>query len=170
VIEKPRQVRGMLKGAGMYLFDLCVFDTLRRTPRTALRDEYEFTDAVQVMIDGGNPVRPATVVLDDYNLSNPGDLLLCNLARSTQSCRPAARAQLRAASHAQVRNSVIGANVTVEHPIAIANSLIFEGTRVRGHESLNEVIVTPKLHVDCTRFIAADAPGSDARRVAAGVR
>ena len=41
VIEKPRASPNRLKGVGLYLFDLTVFDAIRRTPRTAMRDEYE---------------------------------------------------------------------------------------------------------------------------------
>ena len=35
VIEKPRFVETDLKGCGLYLFDLRIFDAIRRTPRTA---------------------------------------------------------------------------------------------------------------------------------------
>ena len=44
VIEKPRHPRTDLKGCGIYLFDLSFFDAVRRTPRTAMRNEYEVTD------------------------------------------------------------------------------------------------------------------------------
>src|SRR5690606_36338862 len=48
VIEKPRHVVNKLKGCGIYLFDLPIFDAIRRTPRTAMRDEYELTDSIQI--------------------------------------------------------------------------------------------------------------------------
>ncbi|MCA8957000.1 MAG: nucleotidyltransferase family protein, partial [Planctomycetes bacterium] len=43
VIEKPRHPQVDLKGCGIYLFDNTFFDAVRRTPRTAMRDEYEIT-------------------------------------------------------------------------------------------------------------------------------
>ena len=55
VIEKPRHVQTTVKGCGLYLFDLPVFDAVRRTPRTAMRDEYEITDTIQIMVDDGLP-------------------------------------------------------------------------------------------------------------------
>jgi dTDP-glucose pyrophosphorylase len=69
VIEKPRFVETNLKGCGLYLFDLRIFDAIRRTPRTALRDEYELTDSIQILIDLDYSVRAATVVEWDMNIT-----------------------------------------------------------------------------------------------------
>ena len=55
----------------MYLFDVSFFDAVRRTPRSALRDEYELTDAIQIYIDDGHRVSTANVVSDDVNLTVP---------------------------------------------------------------------------------------------------
>ncbi|MCZ6821124.1 MAG: sugar phosphate nucleotidyltransferase, partial [Calditrichaeota bacterium] len=79
VIEKPRYVRSEIKGCGIYLFDLQVFDAIRRTPRTAMRDEYEITDSIQIMINDGYTVCHSSVVKADMNLTVPEDLLKVNL-------------------------------------------------------------------------------------------
>jgi dTDP-glucose pyrophosphorylase len=79
VVEKPRHPSTNLKGCGLYLFDTTVFDAIRRTPRTALRDEYELTDAIQIFIENGYKLLPAPVVERDLNLSLPADLLDLNL-------------------------------------------------------------------------------------------
>ncbi|TAJ22190.1 MAG: hypothetical protein EPO68_03595 [Planctomycetota bacterium] len=79
VIEKPREPRTDLKGCGLYLFHPAIFDAVRRTPRTALRDEYELTDSIQIFIEYGYGVLPAEVVERDLNLSTPSDLLDLNL-------------------------------------------------------------------------------------------
>ena len=79
VVEKPRHPSTDLKGCGLYLFDTTVFDAIRRTPRTALRDEYELTDSIQIFIDYGYRLMPAPVVERDLNLSLPADLLDLNL-------------------------------------------------------------------------------------------
>ena len=57
VIEKPRFVRSEIKGCGIDLFDLHVFDAIRRKPRTAMRDEYEITDSIQIMINDGYTIK-----------------------------------------------------------------------------------------------------------------
>lgn len=79
VVEKPRHPRTNLKGCGLYLFDLEIFDAVRATPRTALRDEYELTHTIQIFVSDGHGVVPAEVVERDLNLSNPPDLLDLNL-------------------------------------------------------------------------------------------
>jgi len=79
VIEKPRHPRTDVKGCGLYLFEVSFFDAIRRTPRTALRDEYELTDAIQIYIEYGYGLVPAAVVDNDVNVSTPTDLLDLNL-------------------------------------------------------------------------------------------
>jgi GDP-4-dehydro-6-deoxy-D-mannose reductase len=68
-----------LKGCGIYAFDLPIFDAIRRTPRTAQRDEYEITSSIQILIDDGYPVYPAEIVSTDINLTIASDLLRANV-------------------------------------------------------------------------------------------
>jgi len=154
VIEKPRHTTNKLKGCGIYLFDLSIFDAIRRTPRTALRDEYELTDAIQVMIDDGNRVRPANVIEQDINVTNAGDLLRCNLlhARRTTAAGVVIGSGTFIHPGASVRNSVIGSNVIVGQPITIENSLIFDNTHVDSTTGFDRVILTPEMLVDCQYF------------------
>ncbi|MFH1459869.1 MAG: nucleotidyltransferase family protein [Candidatus Omnitrophota bacterium] len=78
VIEKPRYLTTNLKGCGIYLFSQAIFDAIRCTPRTAMRDEYEITTAIQMLIEEGCPVFVCDVVKWDMNVTTPDDLLLCN--------------------------------------------------------------------------------------------
>lgn len=87
VIEKPRHARTDLKGCGLYLFGPEIFDAIRRTPRTAMRDEYEITDSIQILINDGVGVRAARVIDDDLNLTMAGDLLSINLAELERAGR-----------------------------------------------------------------------------------
>src|SRR5215475_15891182 len=87
VVEKPRYTSNRLKGVGLYLFDLAIFDAIRRTPRTAMRDEYEITNSIQVMIEDGYPMRVANSIIDDINLTTPADLLRCNLLQAQATPR-----------------------------------------------------------------------------------
>src|SRR5579884_43697 len=79
VIEKPKDPPSLLKGCGVYLFTPAIFDAIRRTPRSALRGEYELTDAIQQLIEGGGAVYSEELARWDVNLTYPGDLLDCNL-------------------------------------------------------------------------------------------
>ncbi len=117
VIEKPRHVHSSIKGCGLYLFDLPVFDAVRRTPRTAMRDEYEITDTIQIMVDDGLPVLMADVVKWDVNLTSPADVLTCNLFELRR------RGEDRIIGHdarvhpgARLTNVVIGDRATIVHP------------------------------------------------------
>ncbi|MFN6196540.1 MAG: sugar phosphate nucleotidyltransferase, partial [Planctomycetota bacterium] len=85
VVEKPRFPRTDLKGCGIYLFDQSFFDAVRRTPRTAMRNEYEITDSIQIFLDDGYKVEAAEVVKADMNVSYPADLLDLNLLLLQQS-------------------------------------------------------------------------------------
>jgi dTDP-glucose pyrophosphorylase len=150
VVEKPRHAPNQLKGVGIYLLDTIIFDAIRRTPRTALRDEYELTDAIQVMIDDGNPVRPANVVSQDINLTTPADLLLVNLLHAAHFDPASAIApNVNVHPNARLENCVVGANVHVRNPILMSHSLVFEGTTVTAEDHVDRLILTPYGNVDC---------------------
>ncbi len=127
VIEKPRHPRTKLKGCGLYLFDSAIFDAIRRTPRTALRDEYEITDAIQIFIEDGYGVVAAPVVQRDLNLSHPADLLELNL-------------------HVMVREGhgkFAAATATVEAGARYERSVLMHGARLCAGADLDECVVLP---------------------------
>jgi dTDP-glucose pyrophosphorylase len=147
VIEKPQYPPGRLKGCGLYLFDPRFFDAVRRTPRTAMRDEYEITDAIQIFLDDGNRVRAARVIRDDLNLSYPADLLDINL--KLLGAESHLGKDVRLAPGCTVEHSVLMDGVRVEQPIAIRDSLVFAGVTVTGAADLHRVIVTPGQVIEC---------------------
>jgi dTDP-glucose pyrophosphorylase len=151
VVEKPRHPATKLKGVGLYLFDVAIFDAVRRTPRTAMRDEYELTDSIQVLIGDGHPVRVASVVDDDVNVTTPDDLLDVNLRHAKNV--PAAQltgAGCRIHPGATIENSVLGNNVVVQHPIRIRDSLLLDDTVVASRTALERVVMTPTGQVACS--------------------
>ncbi len=147
VIEKPRHPRGRLKGCGLYLFRPDVFDALRRTPRTAMRDEYELTDGIQIFIDDGYLVRAARVIREDVNLSYPADLLALNVRLLGDEARVAESA--RVASGATITRSVVMEGATIEHPIALRECLVFPGATVTSREDVQRQIITREHVIDC---------------------
>jgi dTDP-glucose pyrophosphorylase len=150
VIEKPRHITNRLKGVGLYLFGLTVFDAIRRTPRTAMRDEYEITDTIQVMIDDGLPVRTADSIITDVNITSPIDLHSCNLAQ----VKAMPRGQLIGSNTeihpgARIEQCVIGSNVKISNPIVLRQSVVFDDTLVDAKSGFDSFILTPDAAVNC---------------------
>jgi dTDP-glucose pyrophosphorylase len=152
VIEKPRYIPSNLKGCGIYLFDLAIFDAIRRTPRTAQRDEYEITNSIQILIEDGFPVYPDEVVEWDMNVTYPCDLLTCNqrqLARLGLDSLVAPTAELHAG--ARVRRSVIGDRVRIKQPIVIEDSMIFPDVTIDEGKDVRSMLIAPGLAITCGR-------------------
>jgi dTDP-glucose pyrophosphorylase len=147
VIEKPQHPRTRIKGCGLYLFDPVFFDAVRRTPRTALRDEYEITDAIQIFIDDGYRVKAAHVVEDDLNLSYPPDLLDINLKMLGKE--PHLGRDVRLPPGCRVERSVLMDGVRVSNPIRIRDCLVFPHVQIDATADLERRIFTPDHVIDC---------------------
>jgi len=147
VIEKPRHPPTRLKGCGLYLFDPTVFDAVRRTPRSAMRDEYEITDAIQIFLDDGHEVRACRCVEDDLNLSYPEDLLAINLALLGEDVLLGDGVRLPAGS--AVERSVVMAGVEADGPVTLRDCLVFPGTRLAAGSRHARRILTPERVVSC---------------------
>jgi len=151
VIDKPRSVQNKLKGCGIYLFGPEIFDAIRRTPRTPMRDEYEITDSIQILIDGGHRVVHSNVIQEDLNLTIPADLLSIN----------AWELQRRGLDNLfagddppdlegrTVLGVVGGAGVRLGPGAQLRNCVIFDGCEVAAGARLSNAIVTPDGVVQC---------------------
>ncbi len=156
VIEKPRYVDSQLKGCGLYVFDQHIFDAIRRTPRTAMRDEYEITTSIQILIDDGYVVKHYPIVERDLNLTKPDDLLVINLLELKRQAKASVVDPTAVLpSGATVDNSVIGAHVRVLHPIRIANSVILPGVIVDSTTDLDAVVMSGEHSVHCPAATAS---------------
>lgn len=150
VIEKPRSVQNKLKGCGIYLFGPEVFDAIRRTPRTAMRDEYEITDTIQIMIDDGHRVVHADVIDEDLNLTVPEDLLSINaweldrrgLAHHFEGAAP----DLAGRSLSRV---VVGRGASLGADVDLRDCVIFDGSVVPDGARLARAIITPEGVLQC---------------------
>ncbi|MCX8042961.1 MAG: sugar phosphate nucleotidyltransferase [Desulfobacterota bacterium] len=151
VIEKPRHPVNNLKGCGLYLFDLHIFDAVRRTPRTASRDEYEITDSIQILIDDGFKVKSKTIIQEDLNLTYPEDLLMINLIELRRRNLPCLIGSNTSLSPDRVENSVIGDNVVCPAAIMIKNSVVFSNTTINEGTDLEQAIVTPDRIIYCSK-------------------
>lgn len=149
VIEKPRYIQNQLKGCGIYLFAPEVFDAIRRTPRTAMRDEYEITESIQILIDDGHRVVHSEIIQDDLNLTVPQDLLNINLLElrrrglSNYFCDP------DMPNSAGLGQCVIGRNVTIETGAALQSCLVFDNCVIPARTELSKAIVTQERVIPC---------------------
>lgn len=160
VVEKPRYVKDNLKGCGIYLFDLPIFDAIRRTPRTAMRDEYEITTSIQILIDDGAPVFPAEVVEWDMNVTVPCDLLDCNLKLLRHLGKESEIGEgVSIADGTRIGQSVIGDGVVIRRPIRISRSLITPGCVVDSSRDLDGVIIAGGNSIQCN--MTGDPDGMD---------
>ena len=148
VIEKPRYISNNLKGCGIYFFDLPIFDAVRRTPRTAMRDEYEITSSIQILIDDGYPVYPAEVIEWDMNITVVDDLILSNLKMlDLQKGEHVMGKNCSVPPGANIVHSVIGDNVVIDHPITVRDSVIMSETRVVSDKDIvNSLVMNEFTH------------------------
>lgn len=153
VVEKPRFVDSHIKGCGLYIFDQHIFDAIRLTPRTAMRDEYEITESIQIMINSGHRVHHRPAVKDDINLTYPADLLRINLIDlSRRGLEKLIGRDVRMPEGTVIENSVIGDGVVIRHPIRIRNSVIFPHTEVASEIDVTELIKQGDVEVHCGRI------------------
>ena len=150
VIEKPRIPPNDLKGCGIYLFGAEIFDAVRKTPRTALRDEYEITTSIQILIDDGYPVSVADVVEWDYNITFARDLLHGNLKYLHEKKLDNVIAD-SAVIHtdAKISNSVVGEGVEISAPAVIRDSVILPHSRIDRSGDVSNCIISPENWHQC---------------------
>jgi dTDP-glucose pyrophosphorylase len=150
VIEKPRYVDSQLKGCGLYVFDPHIFDAIRRTPRTAMRDEYEITDSIQILIDDGYRVRHWPIVERDLNLTKVDDLLAINLIElSRRGLERLIGDRVRLPPGTVIERSVIGDGVVIRHPIRIRNAVVLSDVVVESASDLDSVVLNGEHTVYC---------------------
>ena len=143
VIEKPRHLPNMLKGCGLYLFDLPIFDAIRRTPRTAMRDEYELTDSIQILIDYEYPVRVAPVVDWDMNVTIIDDLVRCSMhVLKSQQRRFLVGDRCRLADGVELVDTVLGNDVVIGKPIKLERCVVLSGVTLAESESYSDCVIT----------------------------
>ncbi len=143
VIEKPRFVESMLKGCGLYLFSLHIFDAIRRTPRTSLRDEYELTDSIQILVDLDLEVRAVPVVAWDMNLTYIGDLVACCRRRlSTLGMTSLTGEGCRVAPGTELVETVLGDGVEIRRPARLERCVVMPGAVLDDGANLSDMVVT----------------------------
>ncbi len=152
ITEKPVAPRSDLKGCGFYGFQPEIFDAVARTPRTALRDEYELTVAIEIYLRLGLPFYAEQIVGWDANLTRPRDLLDCNL---------------RWLSRLGTDN-LVAETALVHERLSLRNTVIGEGANLSGEGRLEEVLVFPDAASNVTSDVSRTIIIGNARVSCAG--
>ncbi|MCX6645704.1 MAG: sugar phosphate nucleotidyltransferase [bacterium] len=148
VIEKPRYPVNDLKGCGIYLFDVSIFDAIRRTPRTAMRDEYEITESVQIYIEDGHPVYVSHALDDDINITFPEDMIDCSIREMKhRGVDKIIGSDVFFRGKPEVKWSVIGDNAVIDGSGPIEESVVFPNTRVMREGPIKRMIFTPEYEL-----------------------
>ncbi|HMS17561.1 MAG TPA: nucleotidyltransferase family protein [Planctomycetota bacterium] len=150
VVEKPRSPRTLIKGCGIYLFGPEIFDAIRRTPRTALRDEYEITNSIQLLIEDGYKVATEPVIDWDLNVTFPSDLVDGNLAwldRLGVENLVDPTAQISGA--VDLHQCIIGRGVHIQGPRRLSQSVVLPHTILQPGEDLHRCLVSKDLIARC---------------------
>ena len=150
IVEKPVSPSGRLKGCGMYACTPEFFDALARTPRTALRDEYELTVALELHVRAGRPLFAEEIVQWDANLTRPIDLLESNLRWLEDTRQPSfAAPEARVDPGATLSWSIVGAGASVGRGALVSHSVVFPSGIVAAGDAVDRALVTPAGVVQC---------------------
>jgi len=145
VVEKPKYPQTNLKGCGIYLFDERIFEGIHRTPRTALRDEYELTDSVQILIDFGYPVKALSVVEWDVNLTYIKDLITCCMLELERQQKTLIQGKnCKIGANCSFLQSVIGDNVVIGDNCTLEKCVILNNVSISSHTQLKECVLSPE--------------------------
>lgn len=145
IVEKPMNPITNLKGCGFYGFQVDFLDVLGRTPRTALRDEYELTVALEMYVKDGGSLYSENVFEWDVNLTSPKDLLLANhlWLTTTNGGNSFIDPTAVVAPSIALHGTVIGAGSVVEGRGTLTDTLVLPGTKFECMADFANVIVTP---------------------------
>lgn len=150
IVEKPTVPASDLKGCGIYALRPAFFDAVNRTPRTALRDEYELTVALDLYINMGKPVYAAEIIEWDVNLTRPQDLLACNLrfleqTGQTYLLAPGAKVE----QNVVLERAVIGKETRISSALRLKEVVVFPGVELNGGGTLERGLATADGFISC---------------------
>ncbi len=146
VVEKPLHTDCRCKGCGLYLFNTRIFDAIRRTPRSSLRNEFELTDAIQVLIDDGSPVYGVPMTAWDINLTEPADLIACNVrALEVLGQQYLIGHGCEIAPGATFHQTILGDGARIAHPIRLERCVVLPGALVGSECDLHCAVIAPGL-------------------------
>lgn len=147
LLEKPRVVDTDIVGIGLYAFSEAFLDVVTRTPRTALRDEYELAESLELYLRKGAKLSMVATDSPTYNVTSPTDVLRINLnsAGETGWLSPSANVS----ASAELRRSVVLHDAEIGSNAVLDRVLVMPGARIAEGQSVSDSIVTPTQIVPC---------------------
>ena len=137
IVEKPAVPKTDLKGCGFYALQPEFFDAVARTPRTALRDEYELTVSLELFVRAGHALYAEEIITRDTNLTRPEDVLACNLEWLERAGRTA----------------LVADGASVDAGLELRQCVVGRGARVEGSADLEQVVVFPGAHLEASGLL-----------------
>ncbi len=114
-----------------------------------MRDEYELTDSVQILIDYEYPVRVASVVEWDMNLTYIGDLIACCVQQlSNLGVDQLVGRDCRVDPGAQLIHTVVGDGAVIPHPVRLERCVVLPGATVAEPHDYADTVITPDAILD----------------------
>lgn len=141
VVEKPKILVNKYKGCGIYMFDENIFESINRTPRTAMRDEYEITESIQLFIDAGKKVYCADIIEDDVNITYLSDLYRVNMKMLEGDLNSIISDKSTVSQSAVITKSIVCPDAVVENNVVLNNSILFPGSIIREGDEVNNTII-----------------------------
>ena len=112
----------------MYALQPDIFEAVARTPRTALRDEYELTHALQLHVEAGKPIYGEDIVVWDRNFTRPEDVLESNLEWLGRTGRDTLiAAEARIGEDVQIQRTVVGDRAHLANGSRAQDVVVFAG-------------------------------------------
>jgi NDP-sugar pyrophosphorylase family protein len=144
IIEKPSAPSSPSKGCGFYAFQAEFMDSIARTPRTALRDEYELSLAIDVHLASGHGIFVEQIIETDWNFTRPRDVLDCNLHWLKGRQEPAYVATgAEIINGAVLEEVVVGTGAYVSGAACVRQGVVFPNARLDTETNCRSVLVTP---------------------------
>jgi glucose-1-phosphate thymidylyltransferase len=145
IVEKPVVPADGLKGCGFYGLQPEFLDAVSATPRTALRDEYELSVALQVFIEAGHPVFAEEIIDWDFNLTRPEDVLECNLRWLSEIKKQVLIAADANVDHGiRLEQVIVGKRCHIEGVSSLTDVVLFQDSKLRESGTIHRAIVTPR--------------------------
>ncbi len=156
VIEKPKTPPSNLAISGAYLFKSSIFDAIAQI-KPSWRNELEITDAIQMLIEGGNEVHPYTLKGWWIDAGKPDSIIQANqLVLGELPYTPAPEDKGRIIGTCDISSRVIlGENSqiidsVVRGPVIIGNNVIVRNSYIGPYTSLGNNVLVENSEVEAS--------------------
>ncbi|MCE7738711.1 MAG: NTP transferase domain-containing protein, partial [Candidatus Heimdallarchaeota archaeon] len=145
--EKPQNPKSNLVITGFYVFSPIIFDMIPKL-KPSSRGEYELTDAIRELINGGHVVKAGLISGWRHDIGFPEDLLAVNrlyMNEETHSVKGEVinseiRPPVYIAEGSKIENSIVGPYAMLEKGVEISNSTISNSVILEKSKLIDSVI------------------------------